>query len=260
MEASIASRITTAGRSAGGQTISAPDQWVGPSIITRCGSSSLTCAAELVELGEVDRAVLVDPVVEQGLALGDGGDDREERQVVDVEARERHRVDLVERRVQRRTAAVVMSTRRVWPLRGDVLLGAVVAGSPSPRAVASSISRNSIGTRRMVISRLGDDRGGEQGHRLDRVLAGRVVDVDVDLVARRCTVRVVVPMPSTVDAELLQEEAEVLDHVVGRGVADDGGAGVQRGGHQGVLGDGVAALGEHDRAASARSPRSTWAW
>ena len=47
---------------------------------------------------------------------------------------------------------VVMSTSRVWPLRGDVLLGAVVAGSPSPPSSASSISRNSIGTRRMVIS------------------------------------------------------------------------------------------------------------
>ena len=68
------------------------------------------------------------------------------------------------------------------------------------------------------------------------------------------TVSVVVPMPSTVDAELLQVEAEVLDHVVGRRVADDGGARVQGGGHQGVLGDGVAALGEHDRPRSARSP------
>ena len=55
-------------------------------------------------------------------------------------------------------------------------------------------------------------------------------------------------MPSTHHAELLQVEAQVLDHVVGRGVADHRGAGVQRGRHQRVLGDGVAALGEHDRA------------
>ena len=48
-------------------------------------------------------------------------------------------------------------------------------------------------------------------------------------------------------AELLQEEAQVLDHVVRAGVADHGDAVVAGGGEQGVLGDGVAALGEHDR-------------
>ena len=32
---------------------------------------------------------------------------------------------------------------------------------------------------------LGDDRGGQQAHRLDRVLGGGVVDVDVDRRARR---------------------------------------------------------------------------
>src|SRR5690606_8345527 len=48
-------------------------------------------------------------------------------------------------------------------------------------------------------------------------------------------------------AELLQVEAEVLDHVVGGGVADHRGAGVEGGRHQGVLGDGVAPRGEHDR-------------
>ncbi len=55
------------------------------------------------------------------------------------------------------------------------------------------------------------------------------------------------PTPSICDAEPLQVEAEVLDHVVGRGVADHGRARVQRCGHQRVLGDGVAALGQHDR-------------
>ena len=54
-------------------------------------------------------------------------------------------------------------------------------------------------------------------------------------------------MPSTSTPSRCEVEAEVLDHVVGRGVADDRGARVQGGGHQGVLGDGVAALGEHDR-------------
>ena len=98
----------------------------------------------------------------------------------------------------------------------------------------------------MVICGLGHDRGGEQRHRLDRVLAGRVVDVAVDLGLAGDDQRGGADALDA-DAELLQVEAEVLDHVVRRGVADDGGAGVQGGGHQGVLGDGVAALGEHDR-------------
>ena len=61
------------------------------------------------------------------------------------------------------------------------------------------------------------------------------------------TVRVVLPMPSIRDAELGEEEAEVLDHVVRRGVADDGRAGVAGGRQQDVLGHRVAALGEDDR-------------
>ena len=44
--------------------------------------------------------------------------------------------------------------------------------------------------------RLGDDRRGEQRHRLDRVLARRVVDIDVDD-RLPVMVSVVVPMPST---------------------------------------------------------------
>ena len=94
---------------------------------------------------------------------------------------------------------------------------------------------------------LGDDGGGEQAHRLDRVLARGVLDVDVDVGARRDRQG---RRADALDAhaELLEEEAEVLDHVVGAGVADDRGARVTGGGHEDVLGDGVAALGEHDRA------------
>ena len=42
---------------------------------------------------------------------------------------------------------------------------------------------------------VGDDGGGDEAHRLDRVLAGGVLDVDVDL-GEAVDVRVVVPMPS----------------------------------------------------------------
>src|SRR5690606_36447020 len=53
-------------------------------------------SAGSVQFGEVDRAVLVDPVVDEGRAFGAGGDEGEEGEVVDVEAREGHRVDLVD--------------------------------------------------------------------------------------------------------------------------------------------------------------------
>ena len=91
------------------------------------------------------------------------------------------------------------------------------------------------------------------------ILARGVVDVDVDVGHARHGQGGRADAVD-VDAQLLEVEAEVLDHVVGGGVADHGGAGVQRGGHQRVLGDGVAALGQHDRASGGRSSRSTVAW
>ena len=55
-------------------------------------------------------------------------------------------------------------------------------------------------------------------------------------------------MPVDADAEPLEEEAQVLDHVVGLALRITVTPVVQRRRHEGVLGDGVAALGEHDRA------------
>ena len=104
---------------------------------------------------------------------------------------------------------------------------------------------------------LGDDGGRDQAHRLDRVLGGGVLDVHVDVAATPVTVRVVVPMPSISHPERLEEEAEVLDHVVGAGVADHRLAGVAGCRQQDVLGDGVAALGEDDGAAGWCSGGST---
>src|SRR3546814_12428131 len=59
---------------------------------------------------------------------------------------------------------------------------------------------------------------------------------------------------STLFRSALQVEAQVLDHGVGRGVADHGGARVQGSGHQRVLGDGVTTFGEHDRATRLDGP------
>ncbi|MET3931995.1 hypothetical protein ABIE00_000041 [Arthrobacter sp. OAP107] len=56
---------------------------------------------------------------------------------------------------------------------------------------------------------------------------------------------VVVPDAVDLHAQPLQVEAEVLDHVIGAGVADDRGAAAVGGGHDGIFGHGVAALGQH---------------
>src|SRR5690606_36456715 len=94
--------------------------------------------------------------------------------------------------------------------------------------------------------RLGDDRSRDQAHRLDRVLAGGVLDVDVDVLLASDDEG---GRADALDdhAQLLEEEAQVLDHVVGRGIADGRAARVTGGGHQRIFGDGVATLGEDDR-------------
>ncbi|MNR46598.1 hypothetical protein D3C85_1655920 [compost metagenome] len=50
---------------------------------------------ELGELREVDRTVLVRPVVHERTPLGDGGNQAEEGEVVHINAREWHAVKLV---------------------------------------------------------------------------------------------------------------------------------------------------------------------
>ena len=86
-----------------------------------------------------------------------------------------------------------------------------------------------------------------QAHRLDRVLGREVFDVGVD---RRPAGDLQRGGANAGDlhAEHLQVEAQVLHHVVRAGVADDGGATAVGGGHDGVLGDGVAAFAEHEGA------------
>ena len=145
-----------------------------------------------------------------------------------------------------------MSTRRVWPLAARYSSEQLVAEAHLLQHGELDLEELD---RRATYGdlRLGDDRRGEQRHRLDRVLARRVVDVHVDdrLAGDGQRRRTDALDPH---AERLQVEAQVLDHVVGRRVADDGGAGVQRSGHQCVLGHGVAALGEHDRPAGDDRP------
>lgn len=49
------------------------------------------------EFSSVDSAVFENPVVDEGAAFGHGGDDGEEGKIVDIEARERHGVNFVDR-------------------------------------------------------------------------------------------------------------------------------------------------------------------
>lgn len=59
-------------------------------------------------------------------------------------------------------------------------------------------------------------------------------------------------------AQALQVEAQVLDHVVGAGIADNGGALTVRGSHDGVLGHGIAAFRQHERAVFAVGRRGCY--
>ena len=89
---------------------------------------------------------------------------------------------------------MVRSTSRVWPL-ADRYSSDVAYSMPMPSSVASSISMNSMGTRRMVISdpvttaaasRLIASIGSSEGE----------YSTSTSMTSRPWTVRVVVPMPS----------------------------------------------------------------
>lgn len=50
---------------------------------------------QFTELGEIDGAVFVEPIVDKGAAVSGGGDKREEGEVVDVDTGKWHGVDFV---------------------------------------------------------------------------------------------------------------------------------------------------------------------
>ena len=220
----------------------------------------LHVGAELVQLDQVDRPVLVHPVVDQRPALRRRGDHGEERQVVDVEPRERHRVDLVRPRRAARDGWTVRSTSRVLAVVGRVLRRQVEVRAPSRPGWPARSRGTRSGSAGSVSSDFGDDRRRDQAHRLDRVLRGGERDVRVDVVAGRATVQ-----RGGADARRSARRAPG-GRSTGPGPCSCGLAlriiGEARGlsrRHQHVLGDGVATLGEGDRATvAARSGRRTW--
>lgn len=179
----------------------------------------------------------------EGAAVGYGGDDGEEGEIVDIETREREGVDFVD------------GSDEVGLLNGEVdKTSATVGGEVFGRFfevgvhVFEDFKLNLEKLNRGAAEGnlgISDEGGGDEAHGFDRVFGEVVIDVGVELGA---------PVDGELggadaldtDAELFEEETDVLDHVVGGGTDDGSLAGVHGGGHEDVFGDGVAALGQDD--------------
>ena len=207
------------------------------------GVEQLDGCAELSQVDQVDGSVLVHPVVDEGLALSLRGNHGEERQVVDVEAGERHGVDLVGHRNE------MAGEHGDVDQSGEVVVGGIFRGEliPQPHLLENGQLNLEEFDGAALDGELGvgDDGSRHETHRLDRVLGGPVLHVGVDVTDTMH------PEGGRTDAfdlhtELGEEDAQVLHHVVGAGVAQHGEAGRLGSSQQGVLSDGVAALGEDD--------------
>ena len=64
--------------------------------IDAMGVEEFDFGIEIGQLRSIDGAVFEDPVMDEGAAFGDGGDNGEKWEIIDVETRERHRVDFVD--------------------------------------------------------------------------------------------------------------------------------------------------------------------
>src|SRR5690606_692219 len=123
--------------------------------------------------------IVVDPVVDEGLSVRGGGDAGEKGDVVDVDAGERHRVDLVDRRLE--FGGVDGQVHQPGaPVVGHVLGAAVVVQSHLLEHGQLDLEELDGGAPDGELG-LGEHGRGEQAHRLHRVLGGRVVDLLVDV-------------------------------------------------------------------------------
>jgi len=203
----------------------------------------LHIGTEFGQFQQVDGAVLIDPVMNERLAVRRRSNDSEERQVVDIETRERHRVDLVLVGVQLR------GLDRDIDQPSEVVARTVFLPDREPQA-------HLVQDRQLDLQEfdrgagdgqfgMGHDGRGDQAHRLDRVLRDGVGDILVEL---RLALDAQGGRPDAfdLDAQHHEEDTQILHHVVGGGVAQHRLAGRHGGGHQGVFGDGVTTFGKHD--------------
>lgn len=236
--------MVTAGRSAGGDHLaSAPAGRALHDEAVRV--EQLHVGPELVELEQVDRPVLEHPVMDHGLAVGRGGQHGEEGKVVDVEAGEGHRVDLVRRGLQ------LAGIDRQVDQAGESIARLVLAAQPVVQAHLLAEDRQfDLGELDRHAGdgefRLGHHGGGDQAHGLDRVLTDLIGHVHAGRLRQAPDGEGGGTHAIDLHPEQHQEGAQVLHHVVGAGIADDTHARRDRRRHQGVLRHRVTTLGEHD--------------
>ena len=90
---------------------------------------------------------------------------------------------------------------------------------------------------------IGGEGGGDEAHGFNWVFRDAIFDVTIDdgaaLDDKACSADT-----GNFHTELLEEKADVLNHVIGRGADNGGLAWGEGGGHEDIFSDGVAALGE----------------
>ena len=207
------------------------------------GVDEFDVGVEVGEVGGVNGAVFEDPVVDKGAAVSGGGDEVKEGEAVDVEAGERHGVDFVdggdefgfdEFDVDETSAAV-----------GGEIFGGDFHFLADIAEEFEFNFEEFYGDALDFDFGFRDDASGDEADGFDGVFTGVIFDFFSDFAT---TVDFQVGGADTFDfyAELLKVETDVLNHVVGAGADDGGGAREESGGHDSVFGDGVASFDEDD--------------
>lgn len=198
---------------------------------------------EFRELCEINRTVLVTPVVYERTTFCHGGDETEKRQVVHVDARKWHAVELV----------FWCDKLRVFEVDIDKASEAVVCGVFFAEFVlqAHASEDGKFDFEELNRRALDCDFGisdcccGNEAHSFDRVFAREVLDILIDRFAA-CDAQSGRADTFYFDTEFLQEEAEVLHHVVRTCIANRDGTVVASSCHEDVLCDCITTFGEKD--------------
>lgn len=199
--------------------------------------------AELVEFGKVDGALFVHPVVDEGLPGSLRRDDREEREIVDVESGVDTRMDLFVERHQ------------LGRLSGDIdqLGGAVVA---EIRFRLLVLKAHFFKLEKLELQELnrttgdsdagvGHNRCSKEKHAVGRVFRQSIFNINVNVFHTGyfeggCTKSL------NSYSEVLQESTHLLHHVVSGGVLDDGGLRPAGSSKECIFGHSIARLIQDD--------------